>query len=37
MTAAELHAQPPFDHEKELVLRLVVVPDELAPELTSLT
>ena len=33
---AELHPEPPADHQKQLILRLVLVPDEFALELDEL-
>src|SRR5262249_30101323 len=36
MPVAELHPEPPLDHQEKLVLVLVVVPDERAQELDQL-
>lgn len=36
VTLAELHGEPAFDHEEQLILALVMVPYELALELDEL-
>ena len=33
LAIAELHEQPPFDHQEQLVFLVVMVPDKLALEL----